>query len=192
MHTEERAPSKDELDFIKNQTLNPNVGNATSDDRNILDRKELSKLRSRIQLRLEEFFHNTLMASHQCTLKITQSWCNYSKDGDYHHQHSHSNSAISGVYYPQAEHPDDRIEFYSPLEPYRGMTFAVLDDNMLNASSWWLPVKTGTLFLFPSYLIHSVPILSNRETPRISLSFNTFYAGELGYDKKLTKLVIMD
>ena len=61
--------------------------------------------------------------------------------------------------------------------------------NICNSSSWWLPVETGVLFLFPSYLMHSVDTVKNNDT-RISLSFNTFLKGDIGSDSELTGLIL--
>ena len=36
-------------------------------------------------------------------LKITQSWINFTKKGEYHHPHAHPNSLISGVFYVEAD-----------------------------------------------------------------------------------------
>lgn len=184
----ERPPYEEELSFVKNLNQSKNQGNSISLDKDVLDQKEMKGLRENIQANLDEFFHYTMQARDDCQLRITQSWCNYSNNGDYHHKHSHYNSAISGVYYVQADHPDDRLMFHSPLEMYMQMEFQINSNNIYNSKSWWLPAQTGTLFLFPSYLHHSVPPIDNRLTTRISLSFNTFYTGKLGSELNATGL----
>ena len=50
--------------------------------------------------------------------------------------------------------------------------------NLFNSNSLYLPVSSGQLVLFPSYLEHSVPVLKENVT-RISLSFNTFIIGDI-------------
>ena len=44
---------------------------------------------------------------------------------------------------------------------------------MWNSESWWFPVKTGDVILFPSSLIHMVETKQGTNT-RISLAFNVF------------------
>lgn len=184
----ERSPTKKELSFVENLNLRRNQGNSISQERNVLEHSEMKDLKRDIQANLDEFFHFTMQANVNCGLRITQSWCNYNNNGEFHHKHCHPNSAISGVYYIQAEHPDDRLMFHSPLEAYAQMQYQVNDHNIYNSKSWWLPAQTGTLFLFPSYLVHSVPAIDSRSTTRISLSFNTFYTGELGDEIQATAL----
>lgn len=187
---DERRPTSDELLYIVNQEKRQNQGNETSEDKYILDRDELSGLRSIIEFHINEFFFKTLCGDTSCKLKLTQSWCNYTESDDYHHKHAHPNSAVSGVYYPQAEHPEDSLRFYSPSELNQLMTPPVYEDNIFNSYTWWLPVKTGSILIFPSYLNHSVTPIKNRDSTRISLSFNTFYEGQLGNEKSLTSLRI--
>ena len=93
----ERPPYEEELSFVKNLNQSKNQGNSISLDRDVLGQKEMQDLRKDIQTNLDEFFHYTMQANDDCQLRITQSWCNYNNNGDYHHKHSHSNSAISGV-----------------------------------------------------------------------------------------------
>ena len=45
-----------------------------------------------------------------------------------------------------------------------------------------MPVKTGDIVLFPSNLMHSVPKTEHDHT-RVSLAFNSFWEGELGFVK---------
>jgi len=187
---DERAPTDSELRYIKNAEKRNNQGNLASKDTYMLDREELSSLRSVIEFYVNDFYFNTLAADPSSKLKITQSWCNYTESDEFHHRHSHPNSAVSGVYYPQAEHPSDSLNFYSPTEQNQVMLPMRYKVNEFNSYSWWLPAKTGTILLFPSYLYHSVTPIKNRNSTRISLSFNTFYDGVIGSEADLTKLEV--
>jgi hypothetical protein len=42
--------------------------------------------------------------------------------------------------------------------------------------TWFFPVETGNLFMFPSSTTHQVETKQGNNT-RISLAFNTFYKG---------------
>jgi hypothetical protein len=45
-------------------------------------------------------------------MRLTQSWLNYTKPGQFHHKHAHPNSFISGVLYMKAARQRDKIYFY--------------------------------------------------------------------------------
>ena len=59
--------------------------------------------------------------------------------------------------------------------------------NLYNSETWWFPVKTLDVVLFPSSLTHRVEVKQGTNT-RISLAFNTFIKGTVGNNKKLTEL----
>ena len=61
--------------------------------------------------------------------------------------------------------------------------------NIWNSSSWWFPVETGQLVMFPSSTTHQVDTKKGNNT-RISLAFNTFYKGVIGSNYGLTELIL--
>jgi hypothetical protein len=61
--------------------------------------------------------------------------------------------------------------------------------NPFNSGSWWFPVETGQVLLFPSSLVHHVETKKGTNT-RISLAFNIFIKGTIGSKKKLTELTL--
>jgi ectoine hydroxylase-related dioxygenase (phytanoyl-CoA dioxygenase family) len=65
--------------------------------------------------------------------------------------------------------------------------FDIKEWNSFNSSSWWFPVKTGDIVIFPSSLIHSVETKQGNNT-RISLAFNVFIKGTIGINNSLTEL----
>ena len=85
---------------------------------------------------------------------------------------------------------DDIIEFLNS-KSWLGerWAFEKLNNNIFNSDTWWYPAKVGTLLLFPSHLEHSVPELE-AEKDRYSLSFNTFFKGELGLSEERTQLIL--
>ena len=73
-----------------------------------------------------------------------------------------------------------------------------LKDDLTNASykyyknifatyNWWIPVKSGDILFFPSYLNHSVETKQDNNL-RISLAFNTFVKGSIGSREGLSEL----
>ena len=187
MYKLDRDLTEKELGFIKNQETRPNMGNATSVNNTILRHKAMTKLRDFIESSVSEYFKTIYNPKHQVSLRVTQSWTNYTEPGQWHHKHAHPNSFVSGVFYPQANKETDKTYFYRggfdmvklPPENY----------NSWNSESWWFDVGTGDLILFPSSLEHMVETVQGDQT-RISLSFNTFPVGNIGEEVSLTGLKI--
>lgn len=171
--------------FLVNQPQRINQGNTSSKNNYILKDKILLNLRQFIERSLHEYFMATYNPKNDTRLKITQSWLNWTKPGQHHHKHAHPNSLISGCYYVNADKKTDRIYFYR--EGYQQFKFPPVDWNMYNSDSWWFPVESGDLILFPSSLTHMVQPVEGNDT-RISLAFNTFPIGEIGDENELTAL----
>ena len=181
----DRSLTNKEIEFIKGQDTRPNMGNVTSVDNTILRNKELTKLRDFIESSLSDYFTTVYNPKHKVSLRITQSWCNYTEPGGWHHKHAHPNSFVSGVFYPQANKETDKIHFYR--EGFQQIKFPPENWNIWNSESWWFEAGTGDLLLFPSSLEHMVEPVQGDET-RISLSFNTFPVGNIGEEISLTGL----
>jgi predicted 2-oxoglutarate/Fe(II)-dependent dioxygenase YbiX len=82
--------------------------------------------------------------------------------------------------------PDsDRIYFHR--DGYDRLQFDPHEQNQFNATSWWLPVASGDLVIFPSSLTHHVaPVQA--DTTRVSLAINTWFNGTAGSSDTLTEL----
>jgi len=182
-----RDLSKLEQKFLFNLETIPNIGNIVSTNNYVLRDKRLSSLGSFFNDSLQEYIQTTLSLKDEVSLKVTQSWVNYTKKGQYHHKHTHPNSIISGVFYIQAIKDVDKIHFFN--EKYSHVKLYPKEFNVYNSESWWLPATTGTLYLFPSHLTHMVEQVTTDDT-RISMSFNTFYRGTIGDATALTALTL--
>lgn len=180
----DRVITDDAKSLLMNLKTRPNMGNITSVDNFVLRKSELTDLRSWIEDCVADYFKATTNPKHDVSLRITQSWVNYSEQGQYHHKHAHPNSLVSGVFYVQTN-PDDRIYFYR--SGYQQIRFPTAEWNTWNSESWWFEAVTGRLILFPSSLEHMVPTVQGEQT-RISLSFNTFPVGIVGEEMDLTGL----
>ena len=186
-HHKEGLTKTEKKFLIEDQEEKPNEGNTTSKFRRILHDKKCENLRQFIEESVENYFDQVYKPKMDVEPYITQSWCNYSKKGQWHHKHAHPNSFVSGVFYVQAD-VTDKIMFYHPNR-YRPINIAARDFNCYNSESWWYGVQTGLLVLFPSSLEHHVPPVESEQT-RISLSFNTFLKGMVGDNDSLTGLEI--
>lgn len=183
----DRNLTKSELSFIKSLERRNNSGNFTSVDNYVFNNKQLKSLHKFCLQSATTYFQELWKPKKELTLYITQSWINYTSKGQFHHKHEHPNSFISGVFYVNADGEKDKIIFFN--EKYAHIKVFPTEYNMFNSDSWWIPVSTGKLVLFPSSLEHMVEsVIADQE--RISLSFNTFMKGPIGENHSLTELVI--
>ena len=183
--------SKDETKVFKNSLKKENtkwnvLGNYTSKNNYILEHEQLKNFKDHLTSHCINFFDYTENPPNAKGIYITQSWTNLNNKGNMHGQHSHANSLISGVYYFQACE-DDCIMFYHPWRSSLQLLVHTENFGRYNAMSWRVPVKTGDLILFPSWLQHSVP-KKEHSGARMSLAFNTFYKFPLGSADTLTEL----
>ena len=132
-------------------------------------------------------YETNAMQSKTSKPRITQSWLNLSRKGQWHHQHSHPNSLWSGVFYVEAEE-SDRIVFHRSLLPGGSFQLETQEFNTANSTTWWIQSRPNTLLIFPSTLQHSVP--PTKAEQRISLSFNTFPTATIGQPESLTELLL--
>ena len=164
-----------ELDFIKKLEYKDNLGNQISVNKDVLESRELKKIKKFIESSVREYFNFTSCPNKELDIYVHLSWTNITNNGQFHHKHRHPNSFLSGVFYLQTL--DDRIYFHR--EGYSMLSVPPTEFNMYNSITWWYPAETGTLLIFPSDLTHHVQKVTH-DTPRISLSFNTWLRGPVG------------
>jgi uncharacterized protein (TIGR02466 family) len=164
----------------------PNEGNTTSKARLVLQDGRLMPLRERIKIELDKYIDTIVCPEYRPEVVITQSWLNYSTKGQWHHRHEHPGSWLSAVYYVAADSESDKIYFHREKR-YERIPFPPTEFNPYNSESWWIPVGTGDLVIFPSSLTHHVAPVET-ETTRISLSLNTWFNGQAGREQDLTQL----
>lgn len=188
----ERDLTKQETDFFLNQKkhCSKNEGNINTKDTYILNRKEFKNIKIFLEKHCKKYLDTVICPADEVELYITQSWLNYTEANQYHHKHEHPNSVVSGVFYLDADKENDRIMFsssrgYQLMKPKVNHT----QYNSWNSETWWYPVKTGDLYMFPSSTTHQVETKKGDNT-RISLAFNTFYKGKIGSLKTLTELIL--
>ena len=179
-----------ELNFVNNQknyTIK-NEGNINTKDNYILNRKEFKSIKKFIDKSCEDYLHKIICPKEKLKLYVTQSWLNYTEENQFHHQHAHPNSIISGVLYFNSD--NDNIKFLNPKQ-YNQISPQIDENkyNIWNSSSWWFGIETGQLIMFPSSTNHQVDSKKGNNT-RISLAFNTFFKGTLGLNKSLTELIL--
>jgi uncharacterized protein (TIGR02466 family) len=171
-----------ELSFIDKTKLNVyhNEGNTTSNDNYILNHKSFEDLKKDLDLIIQDYFDKIISPANNIKPYITQSWLNYTETNQYHHKHQHPNSLVSGVFYINCDEKFDKIKFFN--DTYKTIKPEIKQWNIWNSETWWFPVKTGDIILFPSSLTHMVETKEGTNT-RISLAFNVFIKGTVGDNK---------
>jgi len=185
----DRKFSDKENKFIdKNKkNISCNEGNTTSKNSYILNSEEFVNIKKKLNKVIKDYFNKVIDTSNNIEPYITQSWINYTEKNQYHHKHSHANSLVSGILYLNAEKTTDKILFFK--SGYDLFKPEIKNFNLWNSSTWFFPVDTGQIILFPSSLIHSVERKEGEDT-RTSLSFNVFVKGSLGSKINLTQLLL--
>ena len=187
-----RVFTKQELNFVKEQEKHSskNQGNINTKDNYILNKKEFKNIKKFLNDCCKDYIKTIICPKNNVELYITQSWLNYTKENEYHHKHNHGNSIVSGVLYFNANKDNDNITFFNK-ENYEQISPEINNNkfNVWNSQSWWLPVETGKLMMFPSSTKHQVDNKKGYNI-RVSLAFNTFYKGTIGSNSKLTELIL--
>lgn len=183
-----RKFTPEEFYHILTQQRVNNPDNECSINETLLHDEKLSNLKSEIQKNIDEYFRKVYCPSDDVEIYITQSWSNYTTYGS-HYKHNHSNSFISGVLYVNA-YETDVIEFSHLKDEI--LNIEPTEHNIWNADSWREPVEIGKIILFPSKLIHGVPLRgdSGGKSERISIAFNTFIKGKIGLRDEKTQLIL--
>ena len=186
----DRGFTKQELQFVKEQKkhCNKNTGNINTKDNYILNRKEFKNIKKFLDKHCKDYLETIISPKNNIELYVTQSWLNYTEKNQYHHQHSHPNSVVSGVLYFDCDKEKDQIKFTNPVG-YQQIKPEVKNFNIWNSETWWFALETGQLVMFPSSTIHQVDTKKGNNT-RVSLAFNTFYKGTIGSNNNLTELIL--
>ena len=179
---------KRHLKKFYNDTIENKDKNKTSTNNYIFKDEILKDIKQFIQDNLDAYWHSLYAVDESVKLRITQSWVNFNEKNTSHHSHCHSNSVISGVMYVENTAP---LIVERPLHwsfcPH--LSFKHTKENNWNTPQMSIATKNGVLILFPSTTLHRVGP-NKSENCRISISFNAFPVGKLGFTERLTELNI--
>lgn len=159
------------------------ASNETDIFRNVLGVE--SSLVKQVQNEIDIFSEKIL--GEEASLKPTQSWLNFNPTFSKHTKHFHTNSILSGVIYIKTDEKTGNINFHTPFERFNMIRNKIVTYNDYNFEHVFFTPEPYQLFLFPSFLSHSVD-KNESEVTRISLAFNTFYSGSFGEVNKLNKM----
>lgn len=154
------------------------LGTKLSNDKFILERPELQRLKNILLDEVKEYF-NTIMG-YEFEIYITNSWCNIAGHTEGQTLHNHANSVISGVFYLDVDQSQPSITFVNLTPPFL-LNMRSQQYNMFNSLEFDIPLEDNTVILFPSQCFHYVK--SNPTTNnRVSIAFNTFVKGNIGVE----------
>ena len=188
----DRGFTKQELQFVNEQKkhCHNNEGNINTNDHYILNQKQFKNIKKFLDKHCKNYLDTIICPKDNIELYITQSWLNYTEKDKYHHKHEHPNSVVSGVLYFDSDIKNDKIIF-SHSKGYQQISPKIDNKkfNLWNSGTWFFPVETGDLYMFPSSTTHQVDTKQGTNT-RISLAFNTFYKGTIGSYNNLSELIL--
>lgn len=176
-----RPFSQQEMQFFKQslQDAVPAIHNRSSVNKRVLAAPALADIQQFIEANLRQYLQTVFNTANDVRLQVTQSWLTLSGKGQSHHVHTHPNSVVSGVLYINLA-PVDGINFYRN-EDNIWYELVKQQDNYYNAYQYFVQTSVGDLLLFPSNVRHGVREVTE-DVERVSLSFNTFFSGQLGRD----------
>jgi uncharacterized protein (TIGR02466 family) len=122
-----------------------------------------------IQMGVKANFDNQFV---DCDVYITAAWVNFNDSRAAHnHEHVHSDT-YSGVFYLQVPEGSGDISFTNPglNRLWQGTMLSEMR-NKFTAEHLKFKPKEGDIYLWPSYVPHSV-LPNNHDEARISISFN--------------------
>ena len=114
--------------------------------------------------------------------EITNMWGNILRKGQAHPPHTHSNNFWSGVYYITGSQKQSGIQFFDPRPQSQVLLPQKKEDNIDNGNLVSFPSAAGHGYIFPSWLVHWVPVQQDDEL-RISIAWNIVLRGEYGAEK---------
>lgn len=132
---------------------------------------------------LEEMFNEHVslyiknVLKYETQFKIFTCWATKTEPESYSRLHNHSNSWLSGVYYPEGD-KDFKISFMDSKTEW--FMDRPIEYNTYNESSKEFTANKNMLIIFPSYLRHQ--ILPNKsKKDRYSIAFNIMPVGQINY-----------
>lgn len=163
-----------------------------SKDSYILDKPECVNIKGFILDNAKQFAD--MLGYDYDEYRFSQSWISVKAPGQAHTAHTHPNSLISGVfYYGEQTEETPSMMFHKNINNVNAHTITPkMVDNMesLKYASYSFSVKfaPGLLILFPSHIVHSVPVNKSSKF-RHSVAFNIIPEIGFGDEKLLTELL---
>jgi len=132
----------------------------------------LARVIDRLTPQIEAF--GELLFGERLAWTVKELWLNRLETGGHQGLHNHANSLVSAVLYLTPVHDSAATVFVKAMG-HAGYVFSNVHagaaTNPFNADKWVMPaVAAGDMVLFPSHLLHEVPV--NCGGQRLSLALN--------------------
>jgi|TARA_R110002020_G_scaffold52842_1_gene148254 uncharacterized protein (TIGR02466 family) len=162
------------LKFTKEKFKSTRGGSSLiSEDLHIL--KKYKELNKEINKAIDATIEEILMLKN-INYRIFTSWLTRAKPEDFSASHLHTNSWLSGVYYPKGD-SGFSIKFFNDSRTQ--FSTSPIKYNIFNSREWTIIPEDNLLILFFSQLRHKImPNQSKKD--RFSLAFNLLPKGEFG------------
>lgn len=128
--------------------------------------KPLAKIATDMALSALEY-----MGAEHRGVEITGFWGNINPKDSQNFWHMHPNNILSAVYYIKADQQTGVIQVFDPRPAAAMILPRSRPGSFRLANQIDVPVQTGRLIMFPSYLPHAVPPNPSDET-RVSIAIN--------------------
>jgi uncharacterized protein (TIGR02466 family) len=171
------------LESVSQEKFKTNISNKISENYFLLREERYKELADWINSCLEEI---RLDLNFFCdSLKITQSWANRSSDSEYHHNHIHPNSILSGIIYLTESNSPTLFGFendwYCTTDGDSRSSIKISFDSEKSVLFHKCDSIPGDMIIFPSNFRHSTDChQSDNGSDRLSISFNVFPTGKIG------------
>ena len=169
-------------DTLDNLVIHPNQ---LSEEMGILDRPEFKSMKDVVFSHVKKYEKDVCGFKSSLSFKLTESWYKETVPGDDHIDHNHPNSMLSGVVYLNVPKGNTHHEGLNLIHVENRGVFKHHDfrydytPTKYNQISTFIPVETGDIVLFPSYLYHFVSRNESENESRRIISFNTFIQGRM-------------
>jgi uncharacterized protein (TIGR02466 family) len=181
--------SAEQIKFIQNLKMVNNMKNLISENLYIFEEPELKSIKDAVQEVLDIYAREVLCIPQK--IYVTQSWSLTNGTNVGMHDHSHSNSVLSGsLYYCKLPEPPGSMIFT------RHVSYQQIDlspeankRNIYNSPINRIIPKQDDIILFSSRLTHMVEPNTSGEQ-RHAIAFNTFVKGKLGDYRNVSELAL--
>ena len=169
-------------DVLDNLVIHPNE---LIEEMGILDRPEVKSMKDVVFSHVKKYEKDVCGFKSSLSFKLTESWYKETVPGDDHIDHNHPNSMLSGVVYLNVPKGNTHHEGLNLIHIENRGVFKHHDfrydytPTKYNQISTFIPVETGDIVLFPSYLYHFVSRNESENESRRIISFNTFIQGRM-------------
>jgi uncharacterized protein (TIGR02466 family) len=159
-----------------------NNGNFISEETHILDTYRLDRIKSICDKYIHHYTENIVGVEEK--FKMFRSWLTMNVKGTKHDAHGHRNTMLSCILYMDEDLSDNTLSpinfgqkgFDQIFQNFQ-FQFTVKERNQYNNNILSIYPKTNTLIVFPGWINHEVPLVTN-ELKRYCIGTNYFMIGE--------------